>query len=368
MTDVHGIVYAYHSSPALGDLTRNRTNASLPFAGRYRLIDFALSSLSNAGVRDVGVIMQRDFQSLLDHVAGGKAWDISRRRGGLRLLPPFGTNHVGEYAGTAEALNAVIDYVRRIPQEHIVLIPADVLCNVDLGAAIEQHVKSGCGITAICTNRTPTAVHYRLTQKADGKVEKVLFRQQGAGAGVAAMELYIVRKDTLLELLDHCESEHRFHFHKDCLAHYLEQGGDMDVFMHEGYTVRIDSVADYYEASMAMLQAGPRADLFPADRPVRTKERSDVSTYYGETARVENSLVADGCFIEGTVKNCVLFRGVRVAPGAVLENCIVMQDTVIGEGAALKYIISDKNVEIAPYVTLTGGEKLPLVLPKRAKL
>ena len=368
MTDVHGIVYAYHSSPALGDLTRTRTNASLPFAGRYRLIDFALSSLSNAGVRDVGVIMQRDYQSLLDHVAGGKAWDISRRRGGLKLLPPFGTHHVGEYAGTAEALNAVIGYVRNIPQEHIVLIPADVLCNVDIAALVEQHVKSGCGITAVCTKRTPKAVHYRLTQKADGKVEKILFRQKGAGEGVAAMELYVVRKDTLLQLLDRCEAENRFHFHKDCLAAYLEQGGEMDVFLYDGFTMRIDSVEDYYEASMAMLQPGPRADLFPEDRPVRTKERSDVSTYYGENAKVENSLVADGCFIEGTVKNCVLFRGVRVAPGAVLENCILMQDTVVGTGASLKHIISDKEAEIAPYVTLTGGEKLPLVLPKRAKV
>ncbi len=368
MTDVHGIVYAYHSSPALGDLARTRTNASLPFAGRYRLIDFALSSLSNAGVRDVGVIMQRDYQSLLDHVAGGKAWDISRHRGGMKLLPPFGTHHVGEYAGTAEALNAVIGYVRDIPQEHIVLIPADVLCNVDIAALVEQHVKSGCGITAVCTKRTPKNVHYRLVQKPDGRVEKILFRQTGSGAGVAAMELYVVRKETLLALLDRCEAENRFHFHRDCLAAYLEQGGEMDVFLHDGFAMRIDSIADYYEANMAMLQAGPRADLFPEDRPVRTKERSDVSTYYGENANVENSLVADGCFIEGTVKNCVLFRGVRVAPGAVLENCILMQDTVVGAGASLKHIISDKDAEIAPYVTLTGGEKLPLVLPKRAKV
>ena len=123
MSKVHGIVYAYHSSPRLGDLTRYRTNASLPFCGRYRLIDFALSSLSNAGVHSVGVIMQRDYQSLLDHLGSGKAWDLSRRSGGLHLLPPFGVNTRGDYTGTAEALNAVISYVRNIPESEIVLMP-----------------------------------------------------------------------------------------------------------------------------------------------------------------------------------------------------------------------------------------------------
>ena len=150
MSKVHGIVYAYHSSPRLGDLTRYRTNASLPFCGRYRLIDFALSSLSNAGVHSVGVIMQRDYQSLLDHLGSGKAWDLSRRSGGLHLLPPFGVNTRGDYTGTAEALNAVISYVRNIPESEIVLMPADIVCNLDLAAAIAQHDASGCGITAIC--------------------------------------------------------------------------------------------------------------------------------------------------------------------------------------------------------------------------
>ena len=368
MMDVHGIVYAYHSSAALSELTRTRTNASLPLAGRYRLIDFALSSLSNAGVRDVGVIMQRDFQSLLDHVAGGKAWDISRRRGGMRLLPPFGDNRGGDYAGTAEALNAVMGYLRDIPQEHIVLYPADVLCNLDLTAAIRAHLRSGCGITAVTTSCDPAVEHYRFVPGADGTAEQLLFRQVGRGDGEAASEIYIARKDVLLELLDRCEAANRFHFHTDCLAAYLADGGKIALFRHEGFLKRIDSVADYYSASMAMLQSGPRAELFPEDRPVRTKERSDVSTYYGEQARVENSLIADGCYIEGSVKNCILFRGVRVAPGAVVENCILMQVTTVGAGATMKYIIADKNVFVSDHELLAGSEKLPLVIPKRSKL
>ncbi len=194
---VHGIVYAYHSSPRLGDLTRYRTNASLPFCGRYRLIDFALSSLSNAGVHSVGVIMQRDYQSLLDHLGSGKAWDLSRRSGGLHLLPPFGVNTRGDYTGTAEALNAVISYVRNIPESEIVLMPADIVCNLDLAAAIAQHNASGCGITAICRDGAVTGEHHRYLTAAHGRVTK-LITSASAGAGVAAMEIYIVNKDVLL--------------------------------------------------------------------------------------------------------------------------------------------------------------------------
>ena len=345
MSEVHGIVYAYHSSPRLGDLTRYRTNASLPFCGRYRLIDFALSSLSNAGVHSVGVIMQRDYQSLLDHLGSGKAWDLSRRSGGLHLLPPFGVNTRGDYTGTAEALNAVISYVRNIPEPEVVLMPADIVCNLDLAAAIAQHNASGCGITAVCRDDAVTGEHHRYL-----------------------MEIYIVNKDVLLGILDFCAQENRFHFHRDGLFEYLGRGGTMDVFLHRGYAVRVDTVAEYFAASMDMLEPLARASLFPADRPVRTKERADVSTYYGEHAHVENCLVADGCFIEGTVTDCILFRGVRVARGAHLSRCIVMQDTCIAADAILQYVIADKNVRIGPAVTLTGCEALPIVIPKGSEL
>ena len=355
MSEVHGIVYAYRSSARLGDLTRWRTNASLPFCGRYRLIDFALSSLSNAGVHSVGVIMQRDYQSLLDHLGSGKAWDLSRRSGGLHLLPPFGANTRGDYAGTAEALNAVISYVRAIPEQEIVLMPADVVCNLDLAAAIAQHEAGGCGITAICRDGDVTGEHHRFLTDAHGRVTK-LITSAAPDAGLTSMEVYIVDK------------ENRACFHRDALFSYLARGGTMDVFLHRGYAVRVDTVADYFSASMDMLSPAARASLFPAERPVRTKERADVSTYYGEHAHVENCLVADGCFIEGTVTDCILFPGVRVARGAQLSRCIVMQDTHIAADAILRNVIADKNVRIGPAVTLTGCEALPIVIPKGSEL
>ena len=247
MSEVHGIVYAYRSSARLGDLTRWRTNASLPFCGRYRLIDFALSSLSNAGVHSVGVIMQRDYQSLLDHLGSGKAWDLSRRSGGLHLLPPFGANTRGDYAGTAEALNAVISYVRAIPESEIVLMPADVVCNLDLAAAIAQHEAGGCGITAICRDGDVTGEHHRFLTDAHGRVTK-LITSAAPDAGLTSMEAYIVNKDVLLAMLDLCAQENRAFFHRDALFSYLARGGTMDVFLHRGYAVRVDTVADYFSA------------------------------------------------------------------------------------------------------------------------
>ena len=363
MSEVHGIVYAYRSSARLGDLTRWRTNASLPFCGRYRLIDFALSSLSNAGVHSVGVIMQRDYQSLLDHLGSGKAWDLSRRSGGLHLLPPFGANTRGDYAGTAEALNAVISYVRAIPEPEIVLMPADVVCNLDLATAIAQHEAGGCGITAICRDGDVTGEHHRFLTDAHGRVTK-LITSAAPDAGLTSMEAYIVNKDVLLAMLDLCAQENRAFFHRDALFSYLARGGTMDVFLHRGYAVRVDTVADYFSASMDMLEPLSRASLFPAERPVRTKERADVSTYYGEHAHVENCLVADGCFIEGEVENSILSRGVIVEAGAKVSNSVLMQGTIIRAGASLSYTITDKNVQVNQDRMLMGHSTYPLAISK----
>ena len=246
-------------------------------------------------------------------------------------------------------------------------MPADVVCNLDLAAAIAQHEAGGCGITAICRDGDVTGEHHRFLTDAHGRVTK-LITSAAPDAGLTSMEAYIVDKDVLLAMLDLCAQENRAFFHRDALFPYLARGGTMDVFLHPGYAVRVDTVADYFSASMDMLSPAARASLFPAERPVRTKERADVSTYYGEHAHVENCLVADGCFIEGTVTDCILFPGVRVARGAQLSRCIVMQDTHIAADAILRNVIADKNVRIGPAVTLTGCEALPIVIPKGSEL
>ena len=371
MRDYHGIIFAYHDEPALRDLTANRTAASLPFCGRYRLIDFALSSLRNAGVLDGGVIMQRDYQSLLDHIGSSKAWDMSRKMGGLRMLPPFGLPqyHTGNYNGTIEALNAVGTYIRRIPQKHVILLLGNMAANIDLDEVIRQHEKSGADATAICAGQGMEGSHSRYILGEDGLVKYIDLFRTGEWKGLPSLEGYIFNKDRLLELMDVCKARNLYRFHQDAITYFLyEAGGKMDVYLHPGYARIIRTVDEYYAASRDALKAEVRRELFPADRPVRTKIHEDVSTYYGEQAASRNSLVGDNCIIEGEIEDCVIFSGVHVGRGARLKGCILMRNCVVGENARLDYVIADKGASFSPNATLIGSPKLPTVVPKDGKI
>lgn len=366
--DLHGILYTLRAAPELRELVMHRNSASIPFGGRYRLIDFSLSSMVNAGAHDVGVIMERDYQSLLDHLSSGKDWGLSRRSGGLRLLPPFGLPeaHAGSFNGCMEALLSVRSYIETIPHDDIILAPGDFVGNIDLSAAVEQHYQTGAGITAVCVDSWVEAPHHRYLPDDDGFTRKLLFSTGKSTAGLGATEVYILKKEVLLSLMNTCSDSGGAHFHRDAVAHYLAEGGRIGIYVHNGYFRRIRSVQDYYEASMEMLEKEVMKQFFPDDRPVRTKDRAEVSTYYSDAASVQNCLVADGCYIEGSVKNSILFRGVRVEKGASLENCVILQDSVIRADAQLRCVITDKNTVVNEGCYLVGNERLPILVPKGA--
>ncbi len=367
MKDYHGLIFAYYTDPKLRELVSMRTAASLPFCGRYRLIDFSLSAMRNAGIVDVGVIMQRDYQSLLDHLGGGKAWDMARRSGGLRMLPPFGLPeyHRGNYAGTMEALIAVSSYIRDVNAKYFVLMLGDMCANIDLTLPMKQHRRSGAAITAICTDRAD-ADGFRMTYipGEDGYAKKLLVDTVNESDGVLSLEAYIINKDTLLDLMETSRKEGLYRFHKDCLTAWLNRGGRMDLYIHHGYTALIRTADSYYKSNMDMLNSDIRHELFPSERPVFTKIREEVSTYYGVGSYSRNSLVADNCIIEGSIENCIIFSGARIAQGAKLKNCIVMSDCVVEPGCNLDHCIVDKDVSFSSGTVLNGNEKLPLIVPK----
>ena len=367
MKDLHGILFAYHSDANLGDLTRSRNTCSLPFGGRYRLIDFMLSNYVNAGITDVGVIVHQTYQSLLDHLGSGKDWDLSRKHGGLRILPPSGYSEQshGDYRGNMDALAGVTGYLKKIRENYVIMGWGDVAVNLPVDEIFEQHLASGADITVVCTptqKGTPNFSNY-VEVDADGRISDLSVHPSSAGNSLESLEIYILSKDLLLNLVDSCASHDVYSFSRGVLQARMKTLKIMP-YIHNGYVARFQAVKDYFSGSMDLLDADVRKDLFCAARPIHTKDQSNPSTYYGPDVVTKNALVADGCYIEGDVENSILSRGVIVEKGAKVSNCVLMQGTVVKAGASLSCVITDKNVQICENRVLTGHSTYPLTISK----
>ena len=356
MNDLHGIVFACRSDANLGELTRPRNTCSLPFGGRYRLIDFMLSNYVNAGITDVGIIVHQSYQSLLDHVGSGKDWDLSRKHGGLRILPPFGyAERGGEYRGNMDALAGVADYLENIRQDYVILAWGDMAVNLPVAEVFQQHLDSGADVTMVCTPTLKGAPRFSEYVEVDdtGRVTDL------------SVEVYILSKKLLMDMVDYCAAHDVYYFSRGVLQPRLKTLKLMS-YVHTGYVARFQSVSGYFERSMDLLDPAVRDELFNPDRPIRTKDRSNPSTYYGPEAKSIHSLVADGCRIEGEVENSIIFRGVTVEKGAKVSNSVLMQGTVVKSGASLGYVIADKNVTVNQDRTLTGHFTYPLAIAKES--
>lgn len=361
-TQLHGILFAYRDNLHLRELTSHRTVASIPFGGRYRMCDFMLSNMVNAGITDIGVVMQEKCQSLLDHLGSGKDWDLARKRGGLRVLPPF--TQARTFRGKMEALYAVYSYLEDIRQDYVVMADGDLACNIDLEAVFEEHLKSSADITAVCTEtrsgEPKLSTYFEVAE--DGRIVDVL-DGPNVPAGMESLKVYILSTKKLLELVDYCASHNMDSFTTSVLLG-MKDKLNIRAFVYDGYVARLTSVAGYYNRSMELLNEDVSAQLFNPDHPICTKDRSDPSTYYGPDSKCVHSLVADGCIIEGTVEDCVIFRGVHVGKNAVVKNCVLMQDTVVEDSAAIRYVIADKDVTIKAHRTLSGHASYPLAIDK----
>ena len=367
MNDLHGILFAYRSDSRLGELTRPRNTCSLPFGGRYRLIDFMLSNYVNAGISDVGVIVHESYQSLLDHLGSGKDWDLSRKHGGLRILPPFSyaEHGHGEYRGNMEALAGVAGYLQNIRQDYVIMGWGDIAVNLPVSLVLEQHISSGADITMVCTPTLKGAPRFSeyVVASREGRITDLSVHPTAAGSALESLELYVLSKQLLLDMVDYCAAHDVHSFSRGVLQARLKSL-KLVPYVHEGYVGRFQSVSDYYQRSMDLLDLSVRADLFNPDRPIRTKDQSNPSTYYGPDAVSKCSLVADGCYIEGEVENSILSRGIIVEKGAKVSNSVLMQGTVVKAGASLSYVITDKNVTVNENRMLMGHCTYPLAIAK----
>ncbi len=371
MNNLHGLIFAYRSHQNLRELTQHRNTCSIPFGGRYRLIDFMLSNMVNAGVTDIGLIVHASYQSLLDHVGSGKDWDLSRKHGGLRILPPFGYKEMDNnegYRGRMDALAGIRSYLEHIRQDYVILAGGDLAANLPIQDIFNEHLSTGADITVVCTSKNvgePRNCTY-VSANPEGRVTDV-FVHPVSPMGSESTETYILSKALLLSLVDHC-STHNIHSFSEGVILAMKDRLHIHTYVFDGYAARFHTLSAYFANSMALIDPAVRQSLFAADYPIRTKDQSNPSTYYGNESKASSSLIADGCIVLGEVDHCILFRGVTVEKGARLSHCILLQGTHIGAGATLQYAIADKNVNINPGRMLMGHESYPIAIAKNAQV
>ncbi len=362
-----GVIFANSYDNLVPELVAERTMASIPFAGRYRMIDFTLSNMANSGVDNVSIIVRKNYHSLMDHLGAGREWDLTRKRGGLNIIPPFAERSIKLYSGRVDALASVLSWLAAQKERYVILSDSNIAMNFNFNKLLEAHVNSGADVTMVY-NRTeiPDGArndNYTIRMDANGRVTELLSNDYRPGMQNLSMNLYVIERESLIQLVRDAAVRGLVYFERDILARNLSLL-NVQAYEFTGYAARLADMKSYFDENMRLLQAGNVDQLFDAANPIYTKIRDDNPTRYIEGSKVKNSLLADGCVIEGEVENSVLFRGCVVKKGAVVKNCVLMQDTIVEENCSVEYVVTDKNVHITTGKQLCGTDSFPVFVAK----
>lgn len=372
MKNVTGIILAQDRNDAMRELTQQRTVASVPFGGRYRIIDFALSNLVNSGVRDVGVVTKSNYYSLMDHLGSGKEWDLNRKKGGLSILPPSlgAPGSMQSNTSKIEALHGVMDYIRHCGSKYVIVTEGNVVANINFNELLDYHIEKHAYMTVMYQKDVFDPVRFKdntfIHINEDGRVTDVAINQNIQLHSNMLLGTYIIERELLDFLISQCVAHNRLNFERDIIQ---DMCNDLDIYgyCYDGYVEQVDSVDTFRKTNMDLLDPDIRKELFRGGA-ILTKVRDEVPTYYGENSHVENSIIADGCIIKGRVENSVIFRSVVVEEDAVVKNSIIMQDGTIKKGALVDNCIADKMVTISEGRTIIGAESYPIVFAKQAQI
>lgn len=371
MKNVLGLIIAFDTENDLREITEHRTVAAVPFGGRYRIVDFMLSNMVNSGIYRVGLLMKDKYQSLIDHVGTAKDWDLSRKNGGVTMLPPYSYSKkasplvTGEYRGKIDALSGAIDFLQKNRADYVVLSDGDLIANIPLDEVIEAHEKSGNDVTMVCARKvkeSPFTTYCELNRKREVVDIRVGDCNDGKCKHIA-LGVYIMSRQHLIHMIADCVTHNCIHFEREMLTRALTDS-TIGGYIFNEYSMKIEDARDYFRANMDMLDKDTRDEVFLRTRPIFTRIYDESPAYYGDKAEVVDSLIADGCHIEGRVVNSVLFRDVYIEKEAEIRDSIVMENGRILTGASLAHIITDRGVTIREGRTMMGHENYPVVIAK----
>lgn len=364
-----GIIFSNIHDNNLPELTVHRTMGSIPFGGRYRLIDFPLSSMVNSHISKVGVITKNNYQSLMDHVGSGKDWDLARKNGGLVILPPYSSSDsTSLYQTRLEALKGIVGFLTHSYDEYVVMSDCDCVCSIDYNKIIDFHIANDADVTMVYRIADKANSFHNSIIKTDesGRVTELLGDRSSKETGNQKylINVFVMKRIYLINLIQDSIARGHHHFLQSLMA--VNGSARFFGYCFDGHIATIDSLINYYNANMELLNEDVRKELFH-DSAVYTKVKDSAPTKYGNCAVVKNSLIADGCVIEGEVENSILFRGVKVGRGSIVRNAVLMQDTQVLENATVNCIIADKNVLVRERSVLSGSVEHPFYLSKNAR-
>ncbi len=363
LVNAMGLILADNQRVKLGPLSEPRALSAMPFAGRFRIIDFLLSNMVNSGIKRVGVIALTRYKSLMDHLGTGASWDLDRMNQGLYLLPPY-INPLTRSSERSD-LSSIIDYIGSGTQDYVVITDCNLVMNTLYNEFLDQHIESGADIS-VMYNRDGLEYglpNISLTLNAEEQVVDVLVDSPTPPSEISAVNVAVIEKDLLLSLLEDARSRGITDFNFIRILEYHKQLNLKASELKNGI-FRINSMANYFKASMNLFDDNLRHELFSKITPVYTKVKNRPPCLVEPGSRVKNVLSSDGCIIQGDVENCVLFRGVTVGKGAKLRNSVIFQDTQISNDANLNHVVIDKDSVVKMGVRLLGHPGFPVVIGK----
>lgn len=367
-----GIIFPNSYDGLVPELVSERLMASIPFASRYRMVDFILSSMVNCGIDNISLIVRKNYHSLMDHLGSGREWDLTRKNGGLNIVPPFAEKTVKVYNGRVEALASILDFLKDQKEKYVVMSDANIAVNFDFNALIDAHIASDADVTAVYREEEIPACaiasqsidkdFYYTFSIDEERIREIQINSKASGIQNFSMNIYIISRELLMEQITNAFVHGYSYFERDILAPQLDKL-NVQAFKFDGYLAQIGDMKSYFDENMKLLDDQNLDALFSGN-PVYTKIRDDNPTRYISGAKVKNVMAADGCVIEGEVENSILFRGVKIAKGAKVKNCVLMQDTIVEENASLEYMITDKNVTITADKEVKGTDTFPVYVAK----
>ncbi len=371
-TSALGIIFPNSYDALVPELVNVRLMASIPFASRYRLIDFVLSSMAHCDINNVSVMVNNNYHSLMDHLDSGREWDLVRKNGGLTIFPPFAEKESKPYVGRVEALAGILENLRDQKEKYVVMSDTNLAVNFDFKAMVDAHIASGADVTvayneqelpeSLLKSQSNDKGFYYTFDIDDGRITKIYVNDKEPGIQNFSMNIYVVERELLIDMVNTAFVRGQQFFERDVLLAQLNKL-NVQAYKYDGYVARISGMKSYFDENMKLLDDHNLDALF-SGAPIYTKIRDDNPTRYIEGARVQNVMAADGCVIEGEVENSVLFRGVKIAKGAKVKNCVLMQGTVVEAGANVEYLITDKNVTITAGKEMRGTDTFPVYIAK----